>query len=114
MVMSDYIPDSCFELDTAINGRMALDKVAEQRPDIIIMDLDMPIMGGAEALEQIRQYQQTQQSHPSFIIAYSGNDDEQSRNDYQQMGFDACLNKPCSRDEVLSMLQQAADQISSH
>lgn len=114
MVMSDYIPESCFELDTAINGRMALDKVAEQRPDIIIMDLDMPIMGGAEALAQIRQYQQAQQSHPSFIIAYSGNDDEQSRNAYQQMGFDACLNKPCSRDEVLSMLRQAADQISSH
>jgi CheY-like chemotaxis protein len=114
MVMSEYIPESHFKLDTAINGRMALDKVAQQRPDIIIMDLDMPIMGGAEALTQIRRYQENQQNHPSFIIAYSGNDDEQSRNSYLQLGFDACLNKPCSRDEVLGMLQQVANGMSSH
>lgn len=114
MVMSEYIPESCFELDTAINGRMALDKVVEHRPDIIIMDLDMPIMGGAEALLQIRQSQCGRQDRPSFIIAYSGNDDEQSRSNYLQLGFDACLNKPCSREEVLAMLQLASDAILNH
>ncbi len=112
MVMSEYIPESCFELDTAINGRMALDRVAEQRPDIIIMDLDMPIMGGAQALVQIREYQQMRQESPSFVIAYSGNDDEASCASYLQMGFDACLNKPCSREEVLAMLQQASEALS--
>jgi CheY-like chemotaxis protein len=114
MVMSEYIPESWFELDTAINGRMALDKVVEHRPDIIIMDLDMPIMGGTEALLQIRQSQCDRQDRPSFIIAYSGNDDEQSRSHYRQLGFDACLNKPCSREDVLAMLQLARDSIWNH
>ena len=113
MVMSEYIPQSCFELETAINGRMALDKVIAQRPDIIIMDIEMPIMGGAEALVQIRHTQLQHKDRPSFIIAYSGNDDTQSREKYLQMGFDACLDKPCSREEVLLMLQQASNQILS-
>ncbi|MFZ6818524.1 response regulator [Undibacterium sp. Ji22W] len=111
MVISDYIPESCFELDTAINGRMAYDKVTQHRPDIIVMDLEMPIMGGLEALQQIRQWQTAQQHDASFIIAYSGNDDEPSRNTYLAQGFDACLNKPCGREEVLAMLQQAANSL---
>lgn len=113
MVMSDYVPETCFDLDTAINGRMACDKVTHHRPDIIIMDLEMPIMGGFEALQQIRQWQNAQQQEPSFIIAYSGNDDEPSRNAYLAQGFDACLNKPCGREDVLGMLQQAASSLTS-
>lgn len=111
MVMSDYVPETCFDLDTAINGRMACDKVTQHRPDIIIMDLEMPIMCGLEALKQIRQWQTVQQQDASFIIAYSGNDDEASRNAYLAQGFDACLNKPCGREEVLAMLQQAASRL---
>ncbi|MBC3874073.1 response regulator [Undibacterium flavidum] len=111
MVMSDYVPETCFDLDTAINGRMAHDKVTQQRPDIIIMDLEMPIMGGLEALQQIRHWQTAQQQDASYIIAYSGNDDEASRNTYLAQGFDACLNKPCGREDVLAMLQQAANSL---
>lgn len=108
MVVSEYIPDTCFELDTAINGRAALDKVMQQRPDMIIMDIEMPIMGGLEALQQIRQLQQQQQQIPSFIIAYSGNDDEESQRSYLAAGFDACLNKPSSREDVHASLRLGA------
>lgn len=104
MVMSEYIPQPRFTLATAINGRMALESVMEQRPDIIIMDLEMPIMGGAEALKKIRQHQASNAQTPSFIVAYSGNDDQHSRATYLSDGFDECLSKPSTREEVLRLL----------
>nr|WP_314861373.1 response regulator [uncultured Undibacterium sp.] len=108
MVMGEYIPEDSYTLESAINGRMALEKVMLQRPDIIIMDLDMPIMGGIEALRGIRQYQTQYAQTPSFIIAYSGNDDAQSCASYLQTGFDACLSKPSNREEVAAMLRMAS------
>lgn len=104
MVMGEMIPQSRFHVVTAINGRMALDLASKQRPDFIIMDIEMPIMGGTEALHHIRQYQSKAKQAPSLIIAYSGNDDIDSRAAYLAAGFDACLHKPCSQEDVLALL----------
>lgn len=104
MVMREMIPQSRFNVDTAINGRMALDMASQQRPDFIIMDIEMPIMGGTEALHHIRQFQSKAKQQPSLIIAYSGNDDTDSRAGYLAAGFDACLHKPCSQEDVLGLL----------
>lgn len=41
-----------FNVETAENGKIALDKIDSFKPDIIILDLLMPIMGGVEFLEQ--------------------------------------------------------------
>ncbi|MEL7432817.1 MAG: response regulator transcription factor, partial [Chloroflexota bacterium] len=44
-----------FEVDTASDGAEAVDKVAESQPDIVLMDLNMPIMNGVKATEAIKQ-----------------------------------------------------------
>lgn len=104
MVMGEYLPATRFKVSTAINGRMAYELACQQHPDFIIMDIDMPIMGGLEAMRLIRQYQEKHQQTPSLIIAYSGNDDAESRQVYLQSGFDACLHKPCTQEDVLTLL----------
>ena len=105
MIMSEYIPQPPLILDTAINGRVALDAVMNHRPDLIIMDLEMPVMNGFEALISIRAYQARVGQIPSVIVAYSGNDDEQSKTTYLALGFDHCLSKPCSPEDVLELLK---------
>ena len=50
-----YISDKVFDKRFAENGRDALDIYAEWRPDIILLDLMMPIMSGQEVLQQIRE-----------------------------------------------------------
>ncbi|MDQ6992249.1 MAG: chemotaxis response regulator protein-glutamate methylesterase [Mariprofundus sp.] len=39
---------------TAIHGRMALDMIEQSRPDVVVLDVEMPIMGGIETLKMIR------------------------------------------------------------
>ena len=44
-----------FEVQTAENGRLGVDLVKKLRPDVILLDIQMPEMNGAEALAKIRQ-----------------------------------------------------------
>jgi CheY-like chemotaxis protein len=51
----NYISDKVFDKRFAENGRVALDIYTEWHPDIILLDLMMPIMSGQELLQEIRE-----------------------------------------------------------
>lgn len=106
MVIDSYLPQPPLQVRTAVNGRLALQAVEQSRPDIIILDVEMPIMGGLEALERIREHQAANGQQPSYVAAYSGSDDPLSISKYLAAGFDTCLKKPCSRSAVLALLEQ--------
>jgi len=48
-----------FDVITASNGKEGLEKAAKEKPDIILLDKNMPIMNGHEMLEQIRKRPET-------------------------------------------------------
>ena len=54
LIVRRFLPSPPFTVDTAINGRVALAAAELQWPDVIFMDLDMPVMGGMEAVGQLR------------------------------------------------------------
>ena len=105
MILCECLPQPPLQVQTALNGRIALEAIGQSRPDFIIMDIEMPVMGGVEALVLIRQRQSELGQEPSVIIAYSGNDDAASHSRYLQLGFDRCLPKPCNREELLAALR---------
>lgn len=45
-----------FEVEVAINGRLGIALVEKMRPDIILLDMQMPEMNGTEALAEIRKH----------------------------------------------------------
>lgn len=104
LVMKAILPDSPLAIETACNGREALDVCRLRRPDFIFMDLEMPVMGGFEALKQIRALQRKQGESPSKIIAFSAHDDETSRLRSIAAGFDLHLSKPSSQSEIAAVL----------
>lgn len=52
-------------IGTARNGKVAIEKVAELKPDVITMDIEMPIMNGLEALQEIME------KHPTPVVMLS-------------------------------------------
>lgn len=111
LVLTRMLPDSCAWVATAINGRAALDRVREKRPDVVFLDINMPVMGGIEALEEIRACQAELGQAPSFIVAFSAIDDPHSSARYLALGFDACLNKPSTRQQVADLLGARASPV---
>lgn len=105
LVLTKMLPIPPVAVDTAANGRLALESVMSRRPDIIFMDIEMPVMGGIEAQEKIREFQSKSEQLPSLIVAFSANDDPESCARYLSCGFDKCLSKPCSPRDVLALLK---------
>jgi CheY-like chemotaxis protein len=53
-VIELVLRDEGFEVRTAANGRQALDRIAEHRPALVLLDLQMPVMTGWEVLTELR------------------------------------------------------------
>lgn len=88
------------QVEIAINGRSAVDAVKRHRPDVIFMDLEMPVMNGFEALQNIRSYQKQSGQRPSQIVAFTAHDDSATQSRCLEEGFDSCVLKPLPRDQI--------------
>lgn len=66
----EHLRDSRYEVETATGGRQALAAVARQRPDVVLLDINMPGLNGLEVLKEIMR------TDPSItVIMVSGNTD---------------------------------------
>jgi len=106
ILLKGLLPSPPLTVRTAVNGRAALECVREQRPDVIFLDVEMPVMGGIEAAEAIRALQHERGEVPSLIAAFSAYDDELTRRRCLEAGFDLYLAKPASREELLAVLRR--------
>jgi signal transduction histidine kinase/ActR/RegA family two-component response regulator len=105
VVLKNLLPSPPLVVRTAVNGRAALEQVREARPDVVFLDVEMPVMGGIEAVQQIRALQAERRERPSIVAAFSAHDDEATRLRCLEAGFDLYLAKPASREEVFAVLR---------
>ncbi|WMW80012.1 response regulator [Undibacterium cyanobacteriorum] len=93
-------------LSTALNGKYGWQACLERRPDLILMDIEMPIMNGIDALQAIRSMQKIRNQTPSLIVAFSSDDGIHSHERFLKMGFDYCLSKPASASDLLALIEK--------
>lgn len=79
---------------TAMNGQEAVDIFEAERPDIVILDLMMPVMDGFEAMQQIRQMSNV----PIIMLTARAGQADKIRG--LDMGADDYVTKPFSPDEL--------------
>ena len=88
----------------AQNGREALDILASHRFDLILMDMQMPVMGGIEATQRIREHEATQGRPRTPIIAMTAAAMQDDRDACIAAGMDDYLTKPINVREFHSKL----------
>lgn len=90
-VMEEVLPDVTCE--TAANGKIALDKLntTHQRPDLIFLDLNMPLMNGRQFLREIRNYKHLTEI-PVVILSTSS--DAQTISETIALGAKHFITKP--------------------
>jgi len=94
-----------FRCCLAEHGAAGVTQWQERRPDLILMDLRMPVMDGFEAVERIRGLEVEQGLPRTPVVAISASVYDVSSEDLIQRGFDAFLTKPIDEDQLFSNLE---------
>jgi signal transduction histidine kinase/ActR/RegA family two-component response regulator len=92
-----------FELAEAENGKIAVERYAQFMPDVILMDLRMPVMNGLEATDVIRQM-----TGSPKIIAVTASAFEQDKSEVLARGFDDFVSKPFRTEKLLETIARVA------
>ena len=93
-LLSDMLTQRGFTVRTAENGEEAMRRLAEVKPDLILMDVQMPVMGGLEATRAMRAWERQEQRPRTPIIAMTANAMDRDRADCLEAGMDEHLAKP--------------------
>jgi len=89
----------------ATNGAEAVDLVARERFDVVLMDVQMPVMGGVEATRRIRRMAGPTREVPIIGLTANVLASEQER--YLAAGMNACLTKPIDWDQLFAALARS-------
>jgi signal transduction histidine kinase/CheY-like chemotaxis protein len=95
VLMKDFLSRLGHQTTVVDNGQEALDAVAKERFDIILMDISMPVMGGVEATERLRDM-----GIDIPIIALTANIFKEDVDRYLASGMDYCVAKPVNIDAL--------------
>ncbi len=81
------------------NGQEAVDALADDVFDGVLMDIRMPVLDGVQATKQIRQSKAQYANVP--VLAFTANTMEADRQQYENVGMNAVVGKPINLDELL-------------
>jgi two-component system CheB/CheR fusion protein len=95
-----------YDVCTAADGQTALDLVASDHPDLVVMDLDLPGISGVEAARQLRAAPETRLLP---LIAATGYSHAAQLDAAREAGFDLVLVKPCDPTHLLHEIARLID-----
>ena len=90
-----------YEVQTAADGRSALQIVAEEEPDVIILDLGLPDMDGVAVLRQLRS------AHQTPVVVLSARQESDDIVEALDEGADDYVTKPFGMEELLARVRTA-------
>src|SRR5438046_5655806 len=102
-IIRDMLAPTDYEITEAENGEEALTAVAKQRPDLILMDIQLPIMDGYEATRRIKNNPAWKDIPIIVVTSYALSGDEGKARD---AGCDAYVTKPYSPRALLAKIRE--------
>jgi CheY-like chemotaxis protein len=104
---TEYLEYSGFDVLQAANGMEALERAVESLPDIILMDLSLPVMDGWEATRRLKADQRTA-GIP--VVALTGHSLAGISEGARRAGCDAFVTKPCLPEDLVSEIRKVLHQ----
>lgn len=108
LLLMRYLPSPPFTVETAANGVEATQATARHWPDIVLIDMEMPLMTGPEAVAWMRTREAEERRAPAPIVMMSSNDDPASIRRGLEAGSNRFLTKPFTREALLLLLFELA------
>ena len=98
-IAKTVLEEAGFRVDGASNGKEAIDKASDNTYDVILMDIQMPIMDGYEATKELRKL-----GNRTPIIAMTANAFSEDRKKAEDVGMDGYIAKPIDVNKLVSTI----------
>jgi CheY-like chemotaxis protein len=108
MLIRTFVKDEPWEIETAANGRIAVEKAAVEFYNLILMDLDMPEMDGYNATRQIRTAECAGQVLGVPIVALTAHSETEAFVKSFEAGCTAHVTKPLSKAGLIETIRRYA------
>ena len=102
-LLSFMLKSAGFDTIEAVNGLMALEKLAFNEVDLILTDLNMPKMDGLELIKEVRNYEDFKHI-PIIMVTTEADEDHKKRG--LSLGANAYLTKPVSKEVLVNTVKQ--------
>jgi len=103
-LLTDVLSFHGYDVAAAENGEEGLRNAQAQRPDLALLDIQLPGLSGFEVLTGLRKAQRGEARYP--VVAVTASVMEQDRRKILAAGFDAFVSKPVNIRELLEMLSR--------
>jgi CheY-like chemotaxis protein len=106
VLIEAYLKEYAFDLDTAGNGAIAVEKAISGNPHLVLMDMQMPVMDGLDATRAIRQWEAKTNSPPVPILALTAHAGAEGIARSLEVGCNGHLTKPINRATLLEAVSR--------
>jgi two-component system cell cycle response regulator DivK len=102
-IFSGMLTHAGFRVVEAVDGNEAMDKVASEHPDLVLMDLSIPGIDGWECTRRIKADEKTKATPVIALTAHAMRGDEERA---REAGCDGYLSKPVSPKKVVEVVKK--------
>ncbi len=103
---AEYLRFSGFRVAEARNGEEALARARQEVPDVVLMDLALPLMDGWEATRRLKSDPRTAST---LVVALTGHALAGHAEGARRAGCDAFVTKPCLPDDLVNRIRAVLD-----
>jgi DNA-binding response OmpR family regulator len=108
--ISDFLSSRDFDVKVAYNGQLGLDLVRTEKPDLVILDIMMPVMDGRDVLAVLKKDEATKNIP---VIMLTARDEQFDRDCGLDLGAHEYITKPYNSDILLRQVNSVLSKIPS-
>lgn len=105
MVAEEMLRPLRMQIETASDGKHALEMIKDKKYDLIFMDHLMPVMDGIEAVRELRRLEEPYYKKVP-VIALTANTAKEQREEYMQAGMNDYLSKPIDMEDIYGIVKK--------
>lgn len=111
VLIGKILTNAGFEVSTASDGNEALKRIVEVRPDLMILDVNMPELNGFGVCEKVRQTENEFTQMPIIFLTVRKRNDDKVKG--LNLGSDDYITKPFSPEELIERVNRVLGRVSS-
>ena len=107
-LLDDYLTEHGFDVVSATDGAAAISQVYKERPDVVLLDLNIPEANGYEVLRELRE-EPTTKNLP--VVMLTGVSPEEGEQTAVELGVNHYLSKPWTQSSLKSVIRVALREV---